>query len=33
MEKILINRKDIIKDIINKKKNNNFNLQFLDWIK
>ena len=33
MEKLLINKKDIIKDIINKKKNNNFNLQFLDWIK
>ena len=34
MEKLLINRKEIIKDIINKKENNiqKINLKFLDWI-
>ena len=34
MEKLLINRNEIIKDIINKKENNNqkTNLKFLDWI-
>ena len=34
MEKLLINRKEIIKDIINKRKTNNqnINLKFFDWI-
>ena len=32
MEKLLINRKEIIKDIINKKENNKNKFQFLNWI-
>ena len=32
MEKLLINRKEIIKDIINKKENNKNKFQYLNWI-
>ena len=34
MEKLIINRKEIIEDIINKKETSeqNINLKFLDWI-
>ena len=32
MKKLLINRKEIIKDIINKKENNKNKFQFLNWI-
>ena len=32
MEKLLINRKEIIKDIINKKENNKNKFQFPNWI-
>ena len=32
MEKLLINRKEIIKEIINKKENNKNKFQFLNWI-
>ena len=32
MEKLLINRKEIMKDIINKKENNKNKFQFLNWI-